>query len=443
LLASSDHRLRRLVHAVQGLRASGVLRPPVQRVLSASQAARAFAMAEDANASGQYVVQLFAEPIVARPQRPASLARPNATYLVTGGLGGFGIEVARWLVRSGARHLALAGRSGAKRPAAQQLLAELAQQSIDVGVFPVDVSDGAAVGRMVDSIRSTMPPIAGVVHSAAVLEDAVLTSLDPGQITRVLEPKALCAWHLHLHTLDDPLDFFVMFSSFASVLGNIGQAAYASANAFLDSLARYRQARDLPALAVNWGPIAAVGIAARDTGIAERLLRFGITPIAPVQALDALTLGLTLADTAQLAVVDIDWAASIQQAPAVPAWKLFAEAMAAGYDGGRDGLHRALRSLPGHLWKGHLEKAICEAVAGVLRMPVDRIEIDKPLSGYGLDSLTALEISLALEALGVDITVARLLSGLSVGDLAPLAETRLDAEKTLPSNLSLNLAKNI
>jgi acyl carrier protein len=270
------------------------------------------------------------------------------------------------------------------------------------------------------------------VHSAAVLEDAVLTSLDPGQITRVLEPKALGAWHLHLHTLDDPLDFFVMFSSFASVLGSIGQAVYASANAFLDSLARYRQARDLPALAVNWGPIAAVGIAARDTGIAERLLRFGITPIAPVQALDALTLGLTLADTAQLAVVDIDWAASIQQAPAVPAWKLFAEAMAAGYDGGRDGLRRGLRSLPGHLRKGHLETAVCAAVAGVLRMPVDRIEIDKPVSGYGLDSLTALEISLALEALGVDITAARLLSGLSVRDLAPLAETRLDAEETAP-----------
>jgi NAD(P)-dependent dehydrogenase (short-subunit alcohol dehydrogenase family)/acyl carrier protein len=387
-------------------------------------------MAEDANASGQYVVQLSAEPIAARPQRPASLARPNATYLVTGGLGGFGIEVAQWLVRNGARHLALAGRSGAKRLAAQQLLAELAQQSIDVRVFPVDVSDGAAVGRMVESIRLTMPPIAGVVHSAAVLEDGVLTSLDSGQITRVLEPKASGAWHLHLHTLDDPLDFFVMFSSVASVLGSGGQAAYASANAFLDSLARYRQARDLPALAINWGPIAAVGMAARDTRIAERLSRFGITPIPPVPALEALTLALTLADPAQLAVVDIDWAAWIQQVPAVPLWSLLAEAMAA--DGGRNDLRRTLRSLPRHLRKGHLEKAICEAVAGVLRMPVDRIEIDKPLSGYGLDSLTALEISLALEALGVDITPARLLTGLSLGDLTRLLATRLMQTGWLP-----------
>jgi acyl carrier protein len=294
---------------------------------------------------------------------------------------------------------------------------------------------------MVDSIRSRMPPIAGIVHSATVLEDGVLTSLDSGQITRVLEPKASGAWQLHLHTLDDPLDFFVMFSSFASLVGSIGQAAYASANAFLDSLARYRHARELPALAVNWGPIAAVGVAARDGRIAERLSRFGITPIPPVPALDALTLALTLADTAQLAVVDIDWAAWIQQVPAVPLWKFLAEAMATSFDGGREDLRRTLRSLPGHLWKGHLEKAICEAIAGVLRMPVDRIEIDKPLSGYGLDSLTALEISLALEALGVDITPARLLTGLSVGDLTRLLATRLDADGVAPSGLSPTLAQ--
>ena len=240
-----------------------------------------------------------------RPRRD-----PNGVYLITGGLGGLGLVVARWLVETGARRLVLAGR-GAPSAAARGQIAELKDAGADVGVALVDVSDPQEVARLLDGIESHGAPLRGIVHCAGVLDDGVLLQQTPDRFRRVLAPKVLGAWNLHTLTRDRPLDVFALFSSAASLLGSPGQANYSAANAFLDALASYRRSRGLPAVSINWGPWAEVGQAARR-GLRERFQAIGLETIAVRQGLQILEL-LIGSGPAQVAVLPIHWQAFSRQ----------------------------------------------------------------------------------------------------------------------------------
>src|SRR5262249_31719849 len=153
----------------------------------------------------------------------------EGTYLVVGGLGGFGLAVARWLAERGARYLVLMGRAGASTPEAEAAVNELRQQGINVVVARADVTHPDEVQPALTEVRRTLPPLRGVIHSAMVLDDALLTQLTPARFRTVLAPKVSGAWNLHQATVDDPLDFFVLFSSVSATFGNRGQANYAAA----------------------------------------------------------------------------------------------------------------------------------------------------------------------------------------------------------------------
>jgi hypothetical protein len=133
-----------------------------------------------------------------------------------------------------------------------------------------------------------MPPLRGIFHAAGVLDDGLMLNLDEERFQKVLEPKMLGAWNLHALTQTTPLDFFVLFSSAASLLGSPGQSNYAAANAFLDALAHHRQALNLPALSINWGPWAMVGLAATQANRGDRLAMLGIESLSPAQGIEAL-----------------------------------------------------------------------------------------------------------------------------------------------------------
>ncbi len=227
------------------------------------------------------------------PVAPAPGVRPvqfraEATYLITGGLGGFGIATARWLVENGARHLVLTSRAGVPDAEAQDTLDALATLGARIVIEKSDVGEEAEVQELIGRIAHTMPPLAGVIHAAMVLDDGLLADLDAGRFRKVMAPKGMGAWNLHLHTRAQPLDFFVLYSSLSSVGGNLGQGNYAAANAFLDALAHHRRALGLPALAVNWGAIADTGYVARNHQMRDHLARQGWLGMESREALNAL-----------------------------------------------------------------------------------------------------------------------------------------------------------
>ena len=235
--------------------------------------------------------------------QPAPL-RSDATYAITGGTGGLGDAVASWMARQGARHIALIGRSAA---AGSEVAQRLERQGVHVRAISADVSQRGQLARALEEIAG-MPPLRGVIHAAGVLADALITKQDWGRFERVLAPKIQGAWNLHTLTETLPLDFFVLFSSTASLLGSPGQGNYAAGNAFLDALAHYRQASGLPALTVNWGPWdgagMAAGLTARDR---KRWADSGIELLPPEQATIAMA-SLLAGPAPQVAVVRVDWA---------------------------------------------------------------------------------------------------------------------------------------
>jgi NADP-dependent 3-hydroxy acid dehydrogenase YdfG/acyl carrier protein len=284
-----------LARLVDELR-EGKLTALPRHVFDSVEAGRAFQFMAQARHAGKIIV---------RHERHKSVAiRRDGTYLVTGGLSGLGLVVARWLAQKGAGHLVLIGRRGVTLEAAATL-DELRAGGTAVVAKSVDVSDESALRVLLQLIRKDGPPLRGVVHSAGVLDDAGLIQQNPDRFARVFAPKVRGGWLLDRLTRCDPIDWFVMFSSVAAVFGSAGQSNHSAANAFLDLLARERRMRGLPGTSINWGAWTEVG-AAVDRGVADRLAAQGVGAVNPSQGLAALE-HLLAEDRIQTAVVPIDW----------------------------------------------------------------------------------------------------------------------------------------
>ncbi|MGO4461027.1 type I polyketide synthase, partial [Streptomyces sp. M-16] len=231
------------------------------------------------------------------------LARPHGTVLITGGTGTLGAHVARWLARSGAQHLVLTSRSGPAAPGAPELRDELTALGTRTTIATCDVTDRDDLGRLLDSLPGEHP-LTGVIHAAGVLDDGVIDAMTTERLAHVLRPKVDAALHLHDLTAGLDLDFFVLFSSIAGVVGNGGQGGYAAGNAFLDALAHQRRAQGLPATAIAWG---SWGSGRMMGDLAEQhLTRRGILPMPADLGIAALRRAMEHDDTA-VTLADIDW----------------------------------------------------------------------------------------------------------------------------------------
>ena len=237
---------------------------------------------------------------------------PDASYLVTGGLGGLGLKVAGWLASHGAKHIALMGRSRGS-DAARQAVQVLESGGVQVLMVQGDAGQPADLHRVLAEISQAMPPLHGLIHSAGVLSDALLARQNWSGFEQVMASKVSAAWNLHELTRDLPLDFFVMFSSAASLLGTPGQANYAAANAFMDSLSFERRAAGLPSLVINWGAWAEVGMAAQQDSQAA-LTRMGIESFSPEKGLAVLERLFNQAAPQSL-VASMKWEKFIGQRP--------------------------------------------------------------------------------------------------------------------------------
>ncbi|MBU0485486.1 MAG: SDR family NAD(P)-dependent oxidoreductase [Proteobacteria bacterium] len=249
-----------------------------------------------------YAARLVAQPLAHKGDFSVS---ENGTYLITGGLGALGVETARWLARKGARHPALVGR-GAGSASAQEQIAALRDSGVKVRVFAIDLGRRPEVKRMLREIAAEMPALRGIVHAAGVLADGVLLQQGFPQLRQVMAPKVDGAWHLHEETRELPLDFFVCYSSIASVLGSAGQANYAAANAFLDSLVHERRRQGLHGLSINWGAWDKGMAAGLDRRGQERVKAMGLTAITTEQGFKVLG-QLLQEDLTSSCVLPVNW----------------------------------------------------------------------------------------------------------------------------------------
>jgi acyl transferase domain-containing protein/thioesterase domain-containing protein/acyl carrier protein len=359
--------------------------------------------------------------------RAAAVAAPvlaaDATYLVTGGLGGLGRAVASWLVAHGARHVALLGRrvDGADVTALEAAGAR-------VHLVACDVADRGALAAALDGLRAVAPPLRGVVHAAGVLDDGVLTQQRWPRFAAVLAGKAFGAVHLDALTEGDGLDFFVSFSSLASLVGAPGQANYAAANACLDALAHAQRQRGRRGIAVHWGPWADGMAGQLGAAHVARLRAQGLEQLAADAALAALG-GALAADVTELALVDIDWERFAAALPPGRRPPLLAHVLGAGGDGGATEGDRLAALAPAARRAG-LDALVRAESGKVVGGDPARLDAARPLAELGLDSLMAVELRNGLaRALGRALPATLLFDHPTVAALVDALDAELGAAR--------------
>lgn len=383
------------------------------------------------------LVQASFEPRDVEPS-PAS-----GTYLISGGLGGLGIGLARWLAGRGVRHLVLLGRHD-PIPDVQTEIDELGRDGVEVVVARADVNQREDLAAVLADIDDRMPPLRGVLHAAMVLDDQTILELDADRYDRVLAPKVRGAWNLHALTEDRELEFFVMYSSASALLGSPGQANYAAANAFLGALARHREHSGRTALCVDWGLYSREGIMAERSPEGQRLARRGVGTLTPEQGTDIL--GLLLgSNTSQVAAANLDLHQWLTFYPALAGASLFRELDADGRQSAKsssppwfaDRLHAATPAER----PGLIETVVTEQLGQILHLDAASIDRKAPMTTMGADSLMALELRNRLEAaLGVRLSATLLYAAPTV---LALTEQLLDvlgmAEASTPADGSDDL----
>ncbi|MCC8394465.1 SDR family NAD(P)-dependent oxidoreductase [Paraburkholderia sp. MMS20-SJTR3] len=344
--------------------------------------------------------------------------RADASYLVTGGLGGFGQKTARWLIEHGARHLVLAGRSGIDTPERRAFVAELEERGAHVAFIKCDLSKAGEVSDLFATLASSAAPLAGVFHSAAVIIDEPVAELDPRNLVAVMRSKAESARLLHEATRDMALDYFVLYSSIANLVGNSRQASYVAANGFLDGLAWHRRALGLPATSINWGAIADVGVVTRDEKLEQFMRYMGLRGMQSAEGLRWLERAL-LRETTQLGITLItnwsDWGRYETLAAQSPRFReLIAADTSADADPGAV-LRAELAEVPAAERFTVLASLVAALIADELETSADAIPVDRPILDLGVDSLMATEIqSLLNRHLGIAVSVLEILDDLTV-----------------------------
>ena len=392
---SHPDRLRELLNTVYRLTADGSLPMPESTHYPLADAATAIRLMSGAQHTGKLVLDVphTGRSRVMVPPAQVRVFRGDGAYLITGGLGGLGLFLAEKMAAAGCGRIVLSSRSQPTLKALETIEC-IRAIGADVVVECGDIAEPSTAQRLVATATATGLPVRGVLHAAAVIEDATLTNITDELIERDWAPKVYGAWNLHSPaTADQPLDWFCSFSSAAALVGSPGQGAYAAANSWLDAFTLWRRAQGLPATAIAWGAWAQIG---RATALAEGA-DVAIAPDEGAYAFEAL-LRHDRAYTGYAPIMGTPWlTAFAQHSP-------FAEAFRSTGQNptGTSKLRAELDELPPDEWPTRLRRLISDQVSLILRRSIDP---DRPLSEYGLDSLGALELRTRIETeTGIRIT---------------------------------------
>ena len=386
LTFSHPQTVRRLLTTVYQRTADGELPLPRTTHYPIHDAAAAVRLVGAAGHTGKVVLDVprAGRSVAAVPPQQVRPFRADGAYIVTGGTGGLGLFLAGEMASRGAGRIVLNSRS-APNEQARQAIERLRAGGADIAVECGDIAEPGTAERLAACASATGLPVRGVLHAAAVVEDATLTNVTDELIDRCWAPKVYGAWNLHQATAGQPLDWFCAFSSAAALVGSPGQGAYAAANSWLDAFAHWRRAQGLPGSAIAWGAWAEVGRAtalAEDAGIA-------IKPAEGYHAFESL-LRYDRPYSGYAPIMGTPWLTSFAQR------SRFAEAFGSMGQGRPDtGKFLAeLKALPREEWPSAIRRLVSGQISLLLRRTIDP---DRPLSDYGLDSLGNLELRTRIE----------------------------------------------
>ena len=409
-----------LLHILQHVSDGGLQVLPVTE-FSLHDAADAFRLMASGRHTGKIVISIPGSGRVEAiaPPPPQPLVNHDGGYLIVGGMGSLGFVVARWLAEQGAGLIVLNGRSAPSDDVAAAV-ADLNAAGHRIEVVTGDIAEPGTADRLVQAVEDAGFRLAGVLHSATVLADEIVLNMTESAARRVFAPKVTGGWQLHQATAGRDVDWWLTFSSAASLLGTPGQGAHAAANSWVDGLVAYRRSLGLPAVGINWGPWA-------EVGCAQPFADHGFSMITAEEGLAAMQMVLA-ADRARTGVFSLDARQWFQSFPAVAGSSLFAKLDESATVERRGGgaIRAQLDALDATERPGCLASAIADEIRGVLRSsdPIDR---DRPLETLGFDSLMALELRNRLEAsLGITLPTGLVWTYPTITDLAGALCERMD-----------------
>ncbi|KAI0132887.1 polyketide synthase [Xylariales sp. AK1849] len=402
VLSERPPLMKRLLSDVFGLYKKGVVRPitPLS-VYSVSDVESGFRSLQSGKNLGKIAITFGEEDMVkAVPAKLSdTLLRADASYLIIGGTGGLGRSITRWMARKGAKHIILASRSSRVSETVQTLIQSLAAEGTEVVVRQCDVAKEEDVTRLVTE-STISPPIRGVIHSAMVLNDILFEKMGFDNYNNVIQPKVAGAWNLHNSLSENKLDFFIMLSSAAGIIGNKGQAAYSAANTFMNAFAKYRVRRGLPATAIDLAAVSDVGYLAENSERKDLVMNSmgseGVNEV-ELHALIAAAISNKMSSScSNHCITGLDIAPGSQ----VPSWMLDAK-----FDPIRPQLDATVKSTSKVSLRQSLKQAstveeaetlvysgLVDKVSTILMTAKDEIDGRQPIATYGLDSLVAVEI---------------------------------------------------
>lgn len=440
----------RMFREVIALFADGGLKPLPYQPFTSDEVSDAFRLMQQSGHVGKIVVTPPKPGSVARATKSSFAVSAEGVHLITGGLGGFGIEAARWLAARGARHLVLVGRSAKPSKDAKAAIAEIEAAGVTIETRACDITRRNSVDALIAEIEASGRKLAGVIHGAMVLQDGLIANLEPDSLEAVLRPKVIGAQILDAATRERALDYFVLFSSATTFIGNPGQGAYVAANGFMEGLARQRRRQGLPALAVAWGAIGDVGVLARNRAVMETLAgRVGVTPMEARHCLDLMAEALETqgpaVDEAVIAIAAMHWGKARERLATLrsPSYSaLGSDYQAESGTAAAIDIGALLKTQDIDAVRKTIADAIIEDLARILRLPKDDISRTRQLSEIGLDSLMGVELGASLqERFALDAPPAGISSGLTVNELS---ETLIQAVATPvdeAAGVSLSLAQ--
>lgn len=440
LIMGRPDLFRRLFAEMMRGFANGTLRPLPFHAFDGEQAVEAFRLMQKSGHLGKIVVRPRSP--AGLPQSPAAarhVADPAGAHVIVGGLGGLGIEIARWLVRRGARRLVLLGRTTSPVGEAAEWIARCKAAGVIVELAACDVADQVALGAVLDDIR-TRAPIAGIVHSAMLLHDMPMKDLSPAVLEQSLAAKVSGGANLDRLTRRDDLGYFVLFSSISTLIGNHGQSAYVAANAYLEGIARARRDAGHCGLALGLGAISDVGYLTRDSGKAALVKRMSghvqMTARDVTAALDHL-LQAGAAGDAVVHVTPMRWGATnaalkTMTGPSLRLLRSLGRREGEGVD--TENLRDTLLGLPRAKAEERLSAFLVGRIAHILHVSEKAVSIRRPITELGMDSLMGVELGLTLqESLGSDLPVTAVSDGLSIAQISDRIVTHLhEAGRTDP-----------
>jgi len=390
LTYSHPEIIRRLLTTVYQATADGVLPMPQSTHYPIHDAAAAVRLVAGAGHTGKVLLDVprTGSSVAILPPQQVRAFRADGAYIITGGIGGLGLFLAGEMAAAGCGRIVLNSRS-APNDQAQQAIERLRAAGADIQVECGDIAEPETAERLVARATASGLPVRGVLHGAAVVEDAALSNLSDELIDRCWAPKVYGAWNLHqaLREVEagQPLDWFCSFSSAAALVGLPGQGAYAAANSWLDAFAHWRRAQGLPSTAIAWGAWSEVG---RATALAEGA-GVSIKPAEGFRAFQTL-LRHDRPYSGYGPIMDLPWLTAFAQR------SRFAEAFRSMGQGQPDKSKflAELKSLPREEWPSTMRRLVSGQISMLLRRTIDP---DRPLSDYGLDSLGNLELRTRIE----------------------------------------------